>query len=160
MRRTRGLITLLVACLAIVTAVVAWRRLDVVEVRGRSMAPTLLPGDRLVVARDGPPRVGDVVLAVHPREPRRELIKRVTSVRAGLVMLRGDAPSSTDSRAFGPLPVDRVAWKVLGRYWPLRRIGPVDRRPVPLQTVDEGGEPACSFPEALIAGDWRRRMSR
>ena len=27
------------------------RRLDVVEVRGRSMAPTLLPGDRLLVAR-------------------------------------------------------------------------------------------------------------
>ncbi|HET9879461.1 MAG TPA: S26 family signal peptidase [Candidatus Limnocylindria bacterium] len=137
-------------------AALAWRRLDVVEVRGRSMAPTLLPGDRLLVARlRRPPRAGDVVLAADPRDAGRELIKRVGAVHDGHVVVHGDAPdASTDSRHFGELAAPDVRWRVVGRYWPPARAGTVAKAPPrPLDPLDEGGEPACTFPEALIAGD-------
>lgn len=111
-------------------ALAALGRLDVVEVTGGSMAPTLLPGDRLLVEavslRRRPPRVGEVVLAPDPRRPERELVKRVAHVGGGRVDLRGDAPdASTDSRAFGSLSAARVEWRVAFRYWPPSRIGPV-----------------------------------
>jgi nickel-type superoxide dismutase maturation protease len=115
---------------ALVAGVVARRWVDAVEVRGGSMAPTLLPGDRLLVERWSfqrrPPRPAEIVLAPDPREPGRELIKRVAAVRDDLVELRGDAAdASTDSRSFGTLPVAQVRWRVVGRYWPRRpvRIG-------------------------------------
>jgi hypothetical protein len=116
------------------------------------MAPTLLPGDRLLVARLAP-RVGDVVLAADPREPARELIKRVAPADDGRVILRGDNPAaSTDARTFGSVPVDAVRWRAIGRYWPIDRIGSLGLPPPALAVVEEGGEPACTFPEALIAG--------
>ena len=126
MRRARGLVGPLVAF------GVAWwllrNRLDVVEVRGRSMLPTLRPGDRLVVVRGDRPQAGDVVLAPDPREPRRELIKRVASVEPAGVTLRGDNPAaSTDARTFGTLPHPSVRWRVVGRYWPVSRIGLIRR---------------------------------
>ena len=141
--------------LALLALAVARRHFDVVEVRGWSMAPTLLPGDRLLVARLSP-RVGDVVLARDPRAPQRELIKRVAVAGERGIVLRGDDPAaSTDARAFGALPPETVRWRVVGRYWPMDRLGAVGPAPAPslLETVDEGGEPACAFPEALIAGD-------
>ena len=111
---------------AVLAALVLLRRVDVVEVRGRSMAPALLPGDRLLVARL-PPRAGHVVLAFDPRdphEPRRELVKRVSSLGPAGAMLRGDNRSeSTDGRTFGVLPPTAVGWRVIGRYWPADRIG-------------------------------------
>ncbi len=96
------------------------------------MAPALLPGDWLLVEamtyRLRPPRIGEMVLAPDPRLTSRELIKRVTAINrdTGTVSLAGDAPeASTDSRAFGPVPVDSVCWRVIGRYWPLwHRYGP------------------------------------
>ncbi|HUF07080.1 MAG TPA: S26 family signal peptidase [Candidatus Binatia bacterium] len=116
--------------LALLALLVARRRLDVVEVRGRSMAPTLLRGDRLLVARTGAARVGDVVLAADPRRPGRELIKRVADIGPRGISLRGDNPAaSTDARAFGPLSPDAVRWRVVWRYWPPRRAGPVPPAP-------------------------------
>ncbi len=110
---------------AVLAALVLRRRVDVVEVRGRSMAPALLPGDRLLVARL-PPRAGHVVLAFDPRDPRRELVKRVSSLGPAGAMLRGDnRPESTDGRAFGLLPPSAVSWRVVARYWPADRIGRV-----------------------------------
>jgi len=96
------------------------------------MAPTLLPGDRLIVesrtyARR-PPRIGEVVLAADPREPGRELIKRVASVDTALgeVELLGDAPGeSTDSRAFGRVPLAAIRWRASIRYWPPGRAGQI-----------------------------------
>jgi nickel-type superoxide dismutase maturation protease len=95
------------------------------------MAPTLLPGDRLLVERltygRRPPRAGDVVLAFDPRAPERELIKRVHAAGPDLD-LRGDAPdASTDSRTFGAMPVSRVQWRAAFRYWPPDRIGGLRR---------------------------------
>lgn len=105
--------------------VVARRWVDVVEVEGTSMAPALLPGDRLLVEsltyRLRSPRVGDIVLAADPRAPSRELVKRVATV-GSTVELRGDAPdASTDSRTFGAVPVASVRWRVAARYRPPRR---------------------------------------
>ena len=120
MRSRSGLTGPLLAFLALafVVAAVLRSRLDVVEVRGRSMLPTLRPGDRLLVIRPWRPvRVGDVVLAPDPRDERRELVKRVVAVDASGVTLRGDNPaSSTDARVFGSIPADRVRWRVAGRF--------------------------------------------
>jgi nickel-type superoxide dismutase maturation protease len=106
-------------------AATARRWVDVVEVRGGSMAPTLLPGDWLLVERRTferrAPLPGEVVLAPDPREPARELIKRVAALDAvaGVVELRGDAPeASTDSRAFGAVPLASIRWRAVARYWP------------------------------------------
>ena len=113
-------------------AVAGGRWLDLVEVRGRSMAPTLLPGDRLLVERltyqRRSPRTGDIVLAADPRQPSRELVKRIGLVDASSASaeLVGDAPeASTDSRAFGPIDLADLRWLVVVRCWPPGRIGPV-----------------------------------
>lgn len=140
--------------LAAGVALGAWgaRNLDVVEVQGRSMAPTLLPGDRLLVARLAA-RPGDIVLASDPRHPDRELIKRIASAGPRGVELSGDNPAfSTDARAFGKVSPDSVRWRALLRYGPLPRIGRLAAAPPALERLDEGGEPACAVPEALVVG--------
>lgn len=124
-RQTPALLATGTALTAAALAAVAARRwLDAVEVRGRSMLPTLRPGDRLIVEawsfRRRPPRVGEVVLAADPRDPERELVKRVAAVdlASGTVRLRGDAAGeSTDSRSFGAVPIGAVRWRVVRRYW-------------------------------------------
>ena len=66
------------------------------------------------------------MLAPDPRQPARELVKRVTGAdsEGHTVDLRGDAPeASTDSRDFGAVPAATVRWRVLARYWPPSRIG-------------------------------------
>jgi nickel-type superoxide dismutase maturation protease len=146
MRPAAGLIA---AAAAVTAAMAARRSLDVVEIRGRSMLPTLLPGDRLLIVRAAP-RPGDVVVAPDPREPGRELIKRLRSVEGDSAVLRGDNPAaSTDARTFGSVRTGDIAWRGLVRYWPPRRAGRIP--PAPLD-IDVGGEPACAFPEALVAG--------
>lgn len=138
---------------------VASRWTDAVAVRGSSMAPTLEAGDLLLVERwtftRRAPRAGDIVLARDPRNGGRELIKRVAGVRAGRVELRGDGSASTDSREFGDLPPEAVAWRVALRYWPLERFGSVPSAPKPtpsLQLEPQGGEPACSAFGDLVVG--------
>jgi nickel-type superoxide dismutase maturation protease len=123
-------IALLGAVAGIAAGVAASRWLDVVEVRGGSMAPALLPGDRLLVEsrsyRSRAPRPGEVVLAADPRESTRELIKRVAGIdEAGAAAdLRGDAPEeSTDSRDFGAIPLSTIRWRAAFRYWPPQRAG-------------------------------------
>jgi nickel-type superoxide dismutase maturation protease len=89
-----------------------------VEVNGDSMAPTYLPGDRLLlVRRFRPLRAGDVVAFDDPRGSAGRIVKRVTSVSPGGVEVLGDNPgSSTDSRAFGPVPQRSVEYLVIRRY--------------------------------------------
>lgn len=132
---------------------------DVVAVRGSSMAPALHPGDLLLVERwtftRRTPRVGEVVLATDPREPSRELIKRVAAVRGASLTLRGDGTGSSDSRAFGPVALADVRWRVAFRYWPLARIGRLPAAPPPPPpVVEQGGEAACStFGDLVVAFD-------
>ncbi|MGZ8512080.1 MAG: nickel-type superoxide dismutase maturation protease [Candidatus Limnocylindria bacterium] len=118
---------------------VATRDLDAVAVRGRSMAPSLLPGDRLIVRRRrSGPRVGDVVVVRDPRRPDRELIKRVAAVDGARVTLLGDNPAgSTDAREFGPVAASGVRWGVVVRYWPPSRVGPLPN------SISTGSDPAA-----------------
>ncbi len=84
------------------------------------MAPALRDGERVLVDpeayRDVVPVPGDIVLAVHPFRPGVLLIKRVAHVTTdGRFFLLGDNRfplESTDSRSFGPLRLERI----LGRY--------------------------------------------
>jgi nickel-type superoxide dismutase maturation protease len=97
-----------------------------VVVEGRSMEPTLAPGDRLLVARARRPRPGDLVAVRDPRQPQRLLVKRVVSAEGGRLVLRGDNDAaSTDSRSFGPVPGRLVRGRVLRRYAPASRRGRV-----------------------------------
>lgn len=106
-----------------------------VVVSGDSMSPTLLDGDRLVVlARPWGiavrAAVGDVVAVPDPRRPDRVLVKRVTSVNRpdGTIEVHGDSPdASTDSRQFGAVPLASVVGRVVHRYGPPGRSGPVGR---------------------------------
>ena len=135
MARGRSLSGPLFLLLGLAAGITAGRRwLDVVEVRGGSMAPFLLPGDRLLVEshtyQARAPRPGELVLAADPRKPPRELIQRVFSVddASSSAELRGDAPeASTDSRAFGAIPVSAIRWRAVFRYWPPQRAGPLAR---------------------------------
>jgi len=133
MARGRGLSGPLFLVLGMAAGITVGRRwLDVVEVRGGSMAPSLLPGDRLLVEsrtyRLRGPRPGEVVLAADPRTPERELIKRVATVDSASASaeLRGDdQAASTDSREFGAIPLSAIRWRAAYRYWPPQRVGPV-----------------------------------
>ena len=129
-RRRRPLVALVGAAAGIAAGAAASRWLDVVEVRGGSMAPSLLPGDRLLVESRSylgrAPRPGEIVLAADPRQADRELIKRVVAIDdAGAAAdLRGDAPeASTDSREFGAVPISTIRWRAAFRYWPPERAG-------------------------------------
>lgn len=137
----RGLVASFLAFAAVLGA---RRWLDVVEVRGRSMAPTLLPGDRLLAVRLlRPAREGEVVLAADPRQPSRELVKRVARVDRLGIHLHGDNPAaSTDARAFGAVPVPAVEWRAALRYWPPGRVGPLPSRHAS-GTISTGNEPAA-----------------
>jgi signal peptidase I len=117
---------------ATVAAAAAFRAFRV-EVAGRSMLPTLRPGDWLVATRRGSIRRGSVVVLRHPRRGL-DLVKRVASVPGDRVpdgilgpeeyLVVGDNPAaSTDGRAFGPVAREGIEGVVRFRYWP--RPGPV-----------------------------------
>lgn len=130
------------ALLAAAVATSAWLALRVVNratrrVAGRSMRPTLDDGDLVLTlpswARDL--RTGRVVVVRDPRRPERATVKRIAATEGGWaslpdgpgrvppdrVAVRGDDPSaSTDSRSYGPVPVDLVERHVVARLWPPR----------------------------------------
>jgi len=92
------------------------------------MAPTLLPGDRVLVDRGayrgGPPKVGDLIVLADPEARVRWLVKRVSAVDRGrqLLEVRGDnADLARDSRSFGPVPIAAAAGRVYRRYYPPER---------------------------------------
>lgn len=109
-------------------------------VRGESMLPTLLPGERVLfdnlAYRVGDPRVGDVVVATHADRPGRTMIKRVAavpgddvdgqSVGEGEYWLLGDTPEfSTDSRQLGAFRRENIVGRGWWVVWPaseLRRV--------------------------------------
>lgn len=134
-RQALLLISLLILAMAGLGSV-ASRLLEPAAVRGRSMQPLLEPGDRLLVDRwtfrQRAPRAGEVVLVLADGD--RPLVKRVTRAPeriAGEIWVEGDnASASDDSRRFGALPARSVRGRVVFRYWPPSRIGPIDGRPL------------------------------
>ena len=92
------------------------------RVTGTSMLPLLKPGQEVLVNprayRQAPPCPGDIVVARHPYRPDLQLIKRVVATTEdGRCHLEGDNPSeSTDSRAFGAVPVSSIVGQVTSRF--------------------------------------------
>jgi len=116
-------------------------------VAGASMEPTLADGDRVLVDlwsyRQRGPRLGEVVLLDGPLPDEPPMLKRVAPAPPGAarrfdpllwngegselgVWVLGDADAgSLDSRSFGPVPASRIRGRVVLRYWPLSRAGPI-----------------------------------
>jgi len=107
-----------------------------ITVRGRSMAPALLPDERLLVDRlayvRNRPRPGDVVLVAHALRPELRMVKRLAGVPGdtigGRTLGRGEywvlgdnTDESTDSREFGPVRRRDLLGRAWVRYWPAER---------------------------------------
>lgn len=109
----------------VLLAVTAWCRLQRAEVHGTSMVPALIPGDRLVVWKGtARMRAGNIVAATDPRQPERQVLKRVAAVGPEGVTLLGDNPdASTDSRELGPFPLACIRGRAVYRYYPPQRAG-------------------------------------
>lgn len=98
------------------------------EVVGPSMAPTLRPGDRLVVQYGAPLRAGDIVVLRHPMQQDLLIVKRAVERRGGGWWVLGDNPSvENDSREFGVVPEAFLLARARLRLRPLH--APADRRP-------------------------------
>jgi nickel-type superoxide dismutase maturation protease len=89
----------------------------------RSMQPTLLPGDWLLIRRSRRIRPGQVVIARHPARPTLLLVKRAVRREAGGWWLESDSPYEgvVDSRDFGPVPPGLIEGVLLLRYHRARR---------------------------------------
>ena len=130
---SRALLTRMVVTMAVVLAGVLTTGSHLVMpwvVAGRSMEPALFPGDRVLVDcwtyRHRRPRSGEVALLVGPSGLR--MVKRVAELPDsgnGIWVLGDHGAHSIDSRRFGALPADRFRGRVVYRYWPLSRAGPV-----------------------------------
>ena len=94
-------------------------RLLLLRIEGRSMQPTLEPGDRVLVRRLGlkpPLRLGSVVVTWHPQRSKLRLIKRLNKLDQKGLWLLGDNPAnSTDSRQLGPVATNLLIGEVVGR---------------------------------------------
>lgn len=77
-----------------------------VKVRGTSMAPTLAPGDYLIVTKARTLRSGFVVLVDHPKFGT--IVKRVASASNLSVSLQGDSPESTSTEALGNVALNHI----------------------------------------------------
>lgn len=125
----------MIAAAAIVVAGTRWVAVPW-DVEGSSMLPTLRPGDRVIVDlwsyRHRLPREGEIALLISPNGGT--LVKRVagppkkseTFAEVGFVVLGDNPPASVDSRTFGPVSSTRFRGRVVFRYWPLDRIGPIE----------------------------------
>ena len=99
-------------------------RIGTVLVTGPSMIPTLRTGDCLVVRRGARIRPGDVVVGRYRSRPDLLVVKRAVEPRDGGWVLASDNPF-----AEGPDGVADVEARALLRYWPVNRLGRVQRRP-------------------------------
>ena len=127
----------LILLLALIALGIEWttRRLVVPRtVIGPSMQPTLNDGDRILVDlwtyRHRPPRPGEIVLLGGPSGEPTPLIKRVVAAppeaSASAIWVLGDnREASLDSRDFGTVAPDDVLGRVIWRYWPPSRAGPI-----------------------------------
>ena len=101
-------------------------RYGMAVVHGRSMAPTLADGDRLLVSYAAVPAAGDVVVARFP--DGTVAVKRVVERRAarsgdtGWWLLSDNLDEGVDSRHRGPVSNESVLGVVRLRLWPSPRL--------------------------------------
>ena len=112
-----------------------------VAVKGLSMAPTLLPGDHLLVRPARQLRRGDLVVVRDPDAAGRWVVKRVAALPGeevdvggrtlaagdGIVLLGDNPAQSTDSRVYGAVSLEDVHGRVWYRYGPAERAGRLSR---------------------------------
>jgi nickel-type superoxide dismutase maturation protease len=93
-------------------------RRAVFAVQGRSMTPTLQPGDRVFVCPSRLAQEGELVVARLP--DGAAVVKRLASRGRGTFALRSDNPlEGSDSRHFGSLPDEAMVGPVV-LTWPWR----------------------------------------
>lgn len=101
------------------------RRLGLAVVRGRSMRPTLVDGDRLLVVHGAVPKPGGLVVVRIPRgtSPGTVVaVKRAVRREPGGWWVERDNPhEGVDSWSVGSVPDHDVLARVLLRWWPPRR---------------------------------------
>jgi len=108
-------------------AILAFLTAKRMVVRGRSMMPTLVPGERVLFDRlayvSERPRVGDIVLARHPARPGARMIKRIAEMvgRDEYWLLGDNAGASTDSRTVGPFQRRDIVARAWLVFWPPER---------------------------------------
>ena len=96
------------------------RRLGMAVVRGRSMSPTLVDGDRLLVLHGAAPRPGRV--AVVRFADGVVAVKRLDHHDAdGWWVSRDNPAEGRDSWSAGAVPDEHVLAVVLARIWPRPR---------------------------------------
>ena len=89
----------------------AWlaRRRTRVRVTGRSMLPTLSDGEFVLVDPAVSPRIGQLVVAIHPQQTDLLVVKRLVGRDDGDLVVASDNPEAgSDSRTWGPVPLDRL----------------------------------------------------
>ena len=93
--------------------------LRLLKIRGHSLYPDFREGDYVLTVKVPFPakkiKAGDVIVFCQPVHGL--LIKRVHKVLdAGSVEVRGSQIDSTDSRNFGPVPLERISGKVIWHF--------------------------------------------
>ncbi|MGN6574470.1 MAG: S24 family peptidase [Nocardioides sp.] len=97
-----------------------FRQIGLAVVRGRSMAPTLREGDRLLVRHGARPRPGRLVVVRLPDGV--VAVKRATRREPGGWWVERDNPAEgVDSWSVGAIPDGDVVARVLARVWPRPR---------------------------------------
>jgi nickel-type superoxide dismutase maturation protease len=88
------------------------------RVRGRSMLPTLRPGDRLLVRYDGRPQAGSLVLVRFPGRPLavKRLLRREPD--GGWWVERDNPREGVDSWSLGAVAESDLVAVVIFRLWP------------------------------------------
>lgn len=80
------------------------------------MAPTLTPGDYLILTKARTFRSGFVVLVDHPKYG--QIIKRISAVTDSFVRLEGDGAESTSSGDMGDVSVSHIKGKAIWAITP------------------------------------------
>jgi signal peptidase I len=145
-RLARELIVVRVVSALAVAVVTRWVATPWV-IQGTSMEPTLLDGDRVLVdlwtVARRPPRAREVVVLQGPGD--EDIVKRIASepypggvtyppawlptlspLEPSYPVLGDNANASSDSRTFGRVPRHRFRGRVIWRYWPPSRWGPIE----------------------------------
>ncbi|MDJ0570458.1 MAG: nickel-type superoxide dismutase maturation protease [Pleurocapsa sp. MO_192.B19] len=95
-----------------------FRRRKRLKVTGKSMLPLLQPGTEILINphayQKKVPKVGDIIVTIHPDRPELIIVKRITDINQdGSYFLTGDnLTESTDSRHWGTIKFEAIIGKV------------------------------------------------